>query len=151
MAQLPEGGAMTALRASEAEVLPLLEGRTDRVGIAAVNGPRSVVVSGEADAVAEVAAHVEKTNRLKVSHAFHSPLMEPMLAAFGEAAKALDYQPPRIPIVSTLTGAAATDEELTSPDYWVEHVRRPVRFAAAVETLHERAYAPSWNWAPTRC
>ncbi|QKV98051.1 SDR family NAD(P)-dependent oxidoreductase [Streptomyces sp. NA02950] len=134
MRRLPPGGAMTALRATEEEVLPLL---TDRVGIAAVNGPRSVVVSGDAAEVAAVAAHVEKATHLTVSHAFHSPLMDPMLPEFAEAAKALTYRAPEIPIVSTLTGATAGAEEIGSADYWVDHVRRPVRFASAIGALDE--------------
>ncbi|MFB7664787.1 SDR family NAD(P)-dependent oxidoreductase [Kitasatospora sp. NPDC056138] len=134
MRRLPEGGAMAAIRATEAEVLPLLSGR---VGLAAVNGPRSVVVSGEEDAVLAVAVGFGKSTRLKVSHAFHSPLMEPMQAEFAEVAKAQSYGAPRIPIVSTLTGAPAGAEELGSPDYWVDHVRQPVRFEAAVRALED--------------
>ncbi|MGK5728283.1 type I polyketide synthase [Streptomyces sp. URMC 124] len=134
MRQLPPGGAMAAIAASEADVQPLL---SDRAGLAAVNGPRSVVVSGAEDEVAEIAARFARSSRLKVSHAFHSPLMEPMLADFGRVAKAQEYEAPRIPVVSTLTGAPATAEELCSPDYWVDHVRRPVRFASAMLTLHD--------------
>ncbi|MET7764497.1 SDR family NAD(P)-dependent oxidoreductase [Streptomyces sp. NPDC005393] len=137
MSRLPAGGAMVAVRAAEDEVLPLLTGHEDRISIAAVNGPRSVVVSGDEAAVMELAARFGKTNVLKVSHAFHSPLMEPMLAEFGEAAKARAYHAPDIPVVSTLTGAVAGPQELGSPDYWVDHVRRPVRFAAAVGALEE--------------
>ncbi|MER5549966.1 acyltransferase domain-containing protein, partial [Streptomyces sp. NPDC002589] len=136
MQALPEGGAMVALQATEDEVLPLLDGR---VGIAAVNGPQAVVVSGTADAVEEVAAHFRgqdrKATALRVSHAFHSPLMEPMLAEFRKVAEGLSYEPPKLPLVSTVTGAPATAEELTSPDYWVQHVRGTVRFADAVGVL----------------
>ncbi|MGW1056370.1 type I polyketide synthase, partial [Streptomyces sp. NPDC002521] len=136
MQALPEGGAMVALQATEDEVLPLLDGR---VGIAAVNGPQAVVVSGAADAVEEVAAHFRgqdrKATALRVSHAFHSPLMEPMLAEFRKVAEGLSYEPPKLPLVSTVTGAPATAEELTSPDYWVQHVRGTVRFADAVGVL----------------
>ncbi|MFI1711923.1 type I polyketide synthase [Streptomyces griseoruber] len=136
MQALPEGGAMVALQASEEEVLPLLG---VGVGIAAVNGLRAVVVSGAVEAVEEIADHFRgqgrKVTALRVSHAFHSPLMEPMLDEFRTVAESLSYEQPRTPIVSTVTGAAATAEELTSPDYWVEHVRRPVRFADAVRCL----------------
>ncbi|WP_329072368.1 SDR family NAD(P)-dependent oxidoreductase [Streptomyces sp. NBC_01429] len=135
MSGLPEGGAMTAVRAAEADVLPHLAELPGRVGIAAVNGPRAVVVSGEADAVAEIASRFDRTRPLTVSHAFHSPLMEPMLAEFGDVAKTLTYGAPAIPIVSTLTGALATAEELGSPEHWVDHVRGPVRFEAAMSTL----------------
>jgi len=135
MRQLPAGGAMAAVRADEAEVVRLLSGP---VGIAAINGPKSVVISGAEDAVSDVAAQLGKVTRLAVSHAFHSPLMEPMLAAFGEVASARTFEAPRIPIVSTLTGALATAEELCSPGYWVDHVRQPVRFQGAVGTLDEQ-------------
>ncbi|MGW3202531.1 type I polyketide synthase, partial [Streptomyces sp. NPDC001118] len=139
MQALPEGGAMVALQATEDEVLPLLD---ERVGIAAVNGPQAVVVSGAADAVEEVAAHFRARDRkataLRVSHAFHSPLMEPMLDEFRAVAESLEYADPTLPIVSTLTGTTATAEELRSPDHWVRHVRQTVRFADGVRTLAAR-------------
>ncbi|KAB7838345.1 acyltransferase domain-containing protein, partial [Streptomyces mobaraensis] len=138
MQALPEGGVMAALQATEAEALTLL-GDAQDAAVAAVNGPRAVVVSG---AKATVTAIVEKlreqgrkTSLLKVSHAFHSPLMEPMLEDFRAVVAGLSFAEPRIPIVSTVTGLAATAEELTSVEYWVEHVRRPVRFADAITTL----------------
>ncbi|MFF3920749.1 type I polyketide synthase, partial [Streptomyces sp. NPDC001852] len=138
MQALPEGGAMVAVQATEEEVRPLL---VDGVGIAAVNGPQSVVVSGvEAEAL-RIKAHFEaegrKTTRLKVSHAFHSPLMEPMLAEFRSIASELEYGTPSIPIVSTLTGALVTDD-LSDPEYWVRHVREAVRFADAVKVLADK-------------
>ncbi|MFF2661926.1 type I polyketide synthase, partial [Kitasatospora sp. NPDC058032] len=139
MQELPSGGAMVAVQAAEAEVLPLLAGREDLVGIAAVNGPTSVVISGTEEAVAEVvgllAADGRRTKRLAVSHAFHSPLMEPMLAGFREVAQRVAFAPPALPIVSTLTGQFLTAEELADPEYWVRHVRHAVRFADAVGTL----------------
>ncbi|MEU7410001.1 SDR family NAD(P)-dependent oxidoreductase [Streptomyces sp. NPDC042638] len=134
MAALPAGGAMAALRATEEDVAPHLD---DRVGLAAVNGPRSVVISGAEDAVDALAARFGNGKRLKVSHAFHSPLMEPMLADFAEAAARCSFEAARIPIVSTLTGALADPGLTATAGYWVEHVRRPVRFAPAMTALHE--------------
>ena len=132
-------GAMVALDVSEEEAHRLIGDRTDALGVAAVNGPSSVVVSGYETAVSGLAATVRATGgtvrRLHVGQAFHSPLMEPMLAEFGEIAAGLSYRPPRIPIVSTLTGRSAVAAELCSAQYWVRHVRNTVRFGDAVRQL----------------
>ncbi|WP_190087072.1 type I polyketide synthase, partial [Streptomyces longisporoflavus] len=136
MQALPSGGAMVAIQASEAEIAPDL---SETVGLAAVNGPTSVVVSGVAadvDAVAEKwRAAGRKVSRLKVSHAFHSPLMDPMLDDFRRVLEEVSYEAPATPIVSTLTGHPATADELASPEYWVRHVRESVRFHDAVVAL----------------
>ncbi|MFC9293538.1 type I polyketide synthase [Streptomyces sp. NPDC057011] len=139
MQALPAGGAMVAVQASEEQVLPLLAGREKTVGIAAVNGPKSVVLAGVEADVLEIAGSLGvKFKQLTVSHAFHSPLMEPMLEDFRKVVAGLTFNAPQIPIVSTVTGQEATAEELTSVDYWVNHVRRPVRFADAVATIEAR-------------
>ncbi|MEU1400354.1 type I polyketide synthase [Micromonospora zamorensis] len=142
MQALPDGGAMAALQACEAEVLAALDGVDGRITVAAVNGPTSTVVSGDEAAVEQLVTHWRDTGRrakrLQVSHAFHSPHLDPMLGDFRRAATAVTYHPPQIPIVSTLTGELATTAELTSPDYWVRHARETVRFADAVLALHQR-------------
>ncbi|MDT5041152.1 MAG: hypothetical protein QOE51_2137, partial [Actinoplanes sp.] len=134
MQALPAGGAMVAVQATEDEVTPLL---TDGVTIAAVNGPTSVVVAGVEEEVNAVAARFAKTKRLAVSHAFHSPLMEPMLDDFRAVVAGLSPQAPILPIVSNVTGRLATVEQLTSADYWVEHLRATVRFADGIGWLAE--------------
>ncbi|WP_190181881.1 acyltransferase domain-containing protein, partial [Streptomyces naganishii] len=137
MQELPgDGGAMVAVQAAEEEVVPYL---TDAVSIAAVNGPASVVVAGDEDAVLQIAAVFEgqgrKTRRLTVSHAFHSPHMDGMLEAFREVAEGLSYGVPRIPVVSNLTASVVSGEEIGTADFWVRHVREAVRFLDGVRVL----------------
>ncbi|WP_444544910.1 type I polyketide synthase [Streptomyces camponoticapitis] len=126
MQALPAGGAMVAVEATEEEVAPLL---TDEVGIAAVNSPTSVVVSGAESAVTAVTEHFtdRRTSRLSVSHAFHSPLMEPMLDDFRKVAESVTYDRPRIRLV----------KDMASAEYWVRHVRDAVRFADDVRRLQD--------------
>ncbi|QWF78546.1 type I polyketide synthase [Amycolatopsis sp. CA-230715] len=136
MQALPTGGAMLSVQATEEEIKPLLEGLEDKVSVAAINGPRSIVVAGDEDVIAGFEVSWEwKTKRLKVSHAFHSPRMEPMLAEFQRIAEGLSFQEPRIPVVSNVTGAALNVTEVTDPGYWVRHVREAVRFADGVHYL----------------
>ncbi len=139
MGGLPEGGAMVSVEAAEAEVLDSLASLEGRVALAAVNGPTAVVVSGDEDAVLDVASiwqeRGRRTKRLRVSHAFHSPRMDGMLDEFAEVLRGLSFAPPTIPIVSNLTGEPVSDERLCSPEYWVEHVRRPVRFLDGMRWL----------------
>ncbi|QES04548.1 acyltransferase domain-containing protein [Streptomyces venezuelae] len=138
MDALPPGGAMVAVEVSEAEASAALAGLEDRVAVAAVNGPASTVLSGEEGAVLKLAdawrERGVRTHRLTVSHAFHSPLMEPMVDAFREVVAGLDLHRP------TLAGLPA---EVVDPEYWVRHVRRPVRFADAVARARE-AGAVRW-------
>ncbi|MFH7599977.1 type I polyketide synthase, partial [Streptomyces racemochromogenes] len=139
MQALPAGGVMAAVEASEEEVRELLAGHEDHAGVAAVNGPRAVVVSGTAAAVAAVTGRLDaqgrKIKQLPVSHAFHSPLMEPMLAEFRRAFADVSFATPSLPVVSTLTGRPLPAEEWRSAEYWVRHVREAVRFADAVGSL----------------
>ncbi|WP_219070838.1 type I polyketide synthase, partial [Candidatus Mycobacterium methanotrophicum] len=132
MQALPAGGAMMAVQATEDEVRPLL---TDGVGIAAVNGPSSVVVSGDESAVTAITDQLRdqgrRVHKLAVSHAFHSPLMEPMIAEFKAAAKELTVNAPAIPIISNVTGQLAGDD-FASADYWTKHIRVAVRFADSI-------------------
>ncbi|UYQ66233.1 type I polyketide synthase [Streptomyces peucetius] len=136
MGGLPAGGAMVAVQAGEVEVAESLAGFVGRLEIAAVNGPRAVVVSGDADAVEEWLAGWQgrKATRLRVSHAFHSPRMEPMLAEFEETVRGLRFDEPRIALVSNVTGGLVS-AEVADPEYWVRHVRQAVRFADGVQTL----------------
>jgi acyl transferase domain-containing protein/acyl carrier protein len=142
MQALPVGGAMISLDAPEDEVHAALAGREEEVGIAAVNGPRATVISGDEAAVTELAERFAtegvRTTRLRGSHAFHSPRMEPGLDEFRRVAESVTYGKPRIPIISDLTGVTATDEELADPEYWVRHARQTVRFADAVATARGR-------------
>ena len=139
MGELPAGGVMLAVEASEGEVVESLGGFEGRVSLAAVNGPLAVTVSGEQDAVGELeavwAGRGRRTRRLDVSHAFHSHLMEPMLGGLEAVAEGVAFSAPEIPIVSNVTGRQLTAEEACSPGYWVRHVREPVRFADGVEFL----------------
>ncbi|SEO77475.1 type I polyketide synthase [Amycolatopsis saalfeldensis] len=145
MQALPGSGLMVSVQAAEAEVRPLLAGHEATVSIAAVNGPDAVVISGAEDAVSVIAAAFDargrKTTRLPVSHAFHSPLMAPMLAEFRGVVEGLDLRPPVLPVVSTVTGALAGAELLRSPDYWVRHAADTVRFADAVAALRDAGAA----------
>ncbi|WP_345666373.1 SDR family NAD(P)-dependent oxidoreductase [Streptomyces venetus] len=135
MQQLPPGGAMASVAAGVDVVEPLIAGVAG-VGIAAVNGPASTVVSGDEDAVTVVmdacAEQGVRTRRLRVSHAFHSARMDPMLAEFRSVVEGLEFRDPAIGIVSTLLGRLAGPGELSRAEYWVRQVREPVLFAAAV-------------------
>ncbi len=138
MQSLPANGAMASVMADVMTCEAAIESFSDRAAIAAINGPKSTVISGEAKAIAHVTAQLEaqtiKTKPLQVSHAFHSALMEPMLKDFHKVAASITYHNPQLPIISLLTGKLAT-AEIATADYWVRHVRSPVQFLSAIQTL----------------
>ncbi|MFE5852610.1 type I polyketide synthase, partial [Streptomyces sp. NPDC056500] len=158
MGALPADGAMVSVRAGEEEVRSLLpdrsapahgsavENRSAPVDVAAINGATSTVISGDREAVLEVARELEargrKTRRLKVSHAFHSPHIDPMLEEFERVAGTLSYGRPTVPVVSNVTGRMA-GEEMRTPEYWVQHARAAVRFHDGMRALRQ--------WGVTRC
>ncbi|MBB5917587.1 acyl transferase domain-containing protein/NADPH:quinone reductase-like Zn-dependent oxidoreductase/NADP-dependent 3-hydroxy acid dehydrogenase YdfG/acyl carrier protein [Nocardia transvalensis] len=139
MRDLPPGGAMLAVAAAEDAVADLLAPHRERVALAAVNGPAALVVSGDEDAVEEIAVRAAErgytAKRLRVSHAFHSPRMRPMLAAFAEVCAGLTYRPPALAVVSDRTGRPAAPGELATPEYWVGHIADTVRFGDGVRWL----------------
>ncbi len=132
-------GAMAAWQATADEADEALREYAGRLDLAAVNGPASVVVSGDRDAVLEATASWQARGRkasvLRVSHAFHSAHMDGILAELRDVAAGLTFAAPTVPIVSDVTGLPATEAQLRSPDYWADHARRPVRFTAGVRHL----------------
>ena len=150
MQQLPSGGEMVSVMASELKVQEAIASYTEKLGlvkpnvaIAAINGPESIVISGASAAVEAICSNLElegvKTKRLQVSHAFHSPLMTPILAEFEAVAKLMSYHEPQIPLISNVTGEQASDN-ITTADYWVNHICQPVQFVQSMETLHQQGY-----------
>lgn len=143
MQALSQAGQMVAVQAPEDRAAAAIAGYASDVSLAAINGPKSVVISGAAGAISNVVASLDAegipTQSLRVSHAFHSPLMEPMLADFKRVAERIAFSSPGKDIVSNVTGRLAR-AELATPEYWVRHVREPVRFAEGMASLHERGY-----------
>ncbi|MEP1205831.1 MAG: SDR family NAD(P)-dependent oxidoreductase [Rhizobiaceae bacterium] len=139
MQSLPQGGQMVSAATDESTVRTAI-GTESLVSIAAANGPRSIVLSGESQAVDAVVKRLNlqgvKTTALKVSHAFHSPMMDPILDEFRSVASTVDYKSPNNTLISNVTGEPWDDHQLTA-DYWVEHLRGAVRFADGI------AYAQS--------
>nr|DAB41918.1 TPA_exp: ArzP - PKS (KS, AT, OMT, ACP, TE) [Fischerella sp. PCC 9339] len=143
MQSLPQDGAMAVVFTSKARVVAAIQTYAREVVIASVNGPQNIVISGKREAVNEVIAVLQaeevQTRILKVSHAFHSPLMEPMLATFEQIAKQITYSSPRLDVISNVTGEIAK-REIATPQYWCRHIRQPVKFAASMETLYQQGY-----------
>jgi acyl transferase domain-containing protein len=140
MQALPAGGAMVSIATPEAAVADAVAAHASSVSIAAINGPEQVVIAGAEQSVQAISAAFAmrgvRVRALRVSHAFHSPLMQPMLEAFARVAESVTYERPSMPLVSNLSGKLVTDE-VTAPAYWVRHVREAVRFADGVKGLHE--------------
>jgi malonyl CoA-acyl carrier protein transacylase len=147
MQSLPSDGEMVVVFTNEARVAAAIQPYR-QVAIAAINGPNCIVVSGQRReveaAIAPLQAEGIKTQPLKVSHAFHSPLMQPMLKEFEQVAASIRYSLPQIKLVSNVTGELVTGELMTgaiaTPEYWCQHVCQPVRFAQSLETLHQQGY-----------
>jgi acyl transferase domain-containing protein len=143
MHDAPGTGAMLAVFATEAEVRAAVGGDTE-VEIAAINGPEHLVVSGAREAVERFAARVGDdgimSRPLLVSHAFHSPLMEPILDEFRVVAGDIAFSPPRVPLISNVTGSFFARDAAPDGDYWARHVRRPVRYFPGLQTLVEAGY-----------
>lgn len=141
MQSLPAGGLMAAVFATPERVTEFLQRSGKEVCVAAFNGPQSVVISGAESAVREVltalAAEGVNSKPLVTSHAFHSHLLDPILMPLGSFASGIATRPPRIPLVSNLTGQLADEQTLADPEYWVRHARSPVQFAAGMQTLAE--------------
>nr|UUL70763.1 Malonyl CoA-acyl carrier protein transacylase [Vitiosangium cumulatum] len=135
-------GDMAAVFADESEVLAAIAAHRESISIAAYNGPSEIVISGAREAMREalgaLSARGVKTRKLNTSHAFHSPLMDPMLDEFERVASQIEHHGPRITLVSNVTGRVAGQEVFSNPGYWRQHVRAPVRFSEGLRTLHER-------------
>ena len=143
MQQLPQGGEMLAVMSSVEKVNQLITTYSEKIAIAAINGPESIVISGKSEAIATIKKIFNsleiKTKQLQVSHAFHSHLMEPMLKDFEVIASEITYNQPKVPIVLNITGNLA-DKDITTASYWVNHIRQPVKFAQSMEILHQKGY-----------
>lgn len=134
-------GSMVSVMADEGQVAALIAPYRQDVALAAVNGPKNLVLSGGQESiwrlVETLTAHGLKTRMLTVSHAFHSPLMDPMLEEFRKVASAVSYSAPRLMLISNLTGLPAT-AAIATPAYWVRHAREPVRFAEGMAALYQQ-------------
>jgi malonyl CoA-acyl carrier protein transacylase len=144
MQSLPKDGMMAVVFASEKRIKAAVDSHAKLVSFAAINGPESVVISGESKAVQAVLEDLHadgiRTQPLNVSHAFHSPLMEPILDSFEQTANQLQYHAPKVRLLSNMTGEMIKDDEIPGADFWRRHIRQPVRFLSGIETLYEQGY-----------
>lgn len=143
MQRLPQNGLMAALLADEATVNAVIRPYGDKIAIAAFNGSKNLVISGEKAAIEEATAQLQaqgiKTKFLQVSHAFHSSLMRPIIAEFTEIAQKIDYSVPHLTVISNVTGQPAS-KEIATPHYWVEHIIKPVQFNESLQYLDSKGY-----------
>ena len=144
MQSLPRDGAMAAVFADHQRVTQAIAPFANDVSIAAINGPENIVISGRETALQAILQNLAqagiKASRLSVSHAFHSPLMDTILDAFEQTAGSITFTKPRIPLTSNVTGKVIAFEEISQPSYWRKHIRQPVQFQSAMETLQEQGY-----------
>jgi acyl transferase domain-containing protein len=144
MQSLPQDGRMVAVFADEATVSAVIQSYGDEVSIAAINSPKNIVISGAHRAIEAVAITLEaqgiETRPLTVSHAFHSPLMEPILNEFEEKASQISFQTPNMPLISNLTGQIIQPGDIPDANYWRSHARKAVRFIDGLNTLFEQGY-----------
>ena len=150
---LPHNGAMAVVFANEARVAEAIAPFLDLVAIAGVNGPENTVISGARESVDTLLQHFASrgihTRPLHVSHAFHSPLMEPILDAFEQVAKQVHFKAPRIPLISNLTGQVLEEGEIPDAPYWRRHLREAVRFAPGMRYFLQWAMNSSWSLVQT--
>jgi 8-amino-7-oxononanoate synthase len=141
MEELPSSGGMLAIFSSQAKIAKAIAVYDREVNIAAINHQQNTVIAGNSNTLTVIADQLANldisSTLLEVSHAFHSPLMKPMLGDFRQVAESVTYHLPQIPLVSNVTGKLA-DEAITSPDYWIEHIIQPVNFAAGFQFLIEQ-------------
>jgi len=152
MQKLPAGGAMAAIFASESEVMKSISGFEDKVSIAAVNGPGLIVISGDEHVIDGIVENYQqagiRTKKLQVSHAFHSPLLKPIMAEFRQFIKRINFQSPKLKVISNLTGQIA-DETMADPEYWCNHILAPVAFYKGIQTLEKEKTSINIEIGPT--
>ncbi|WP_019509581.1 type I polyketide synthase [Pleurocapsa sp. PCC 7319] len=143
MQALPPSGKMVAVFASESKVKEVIQGYEGQVTIAGINAPENIVISGQAEVMEQILASLTvaeiESKALKVSHAFHSSLMQPMLADFRQVAAEINYKLPQMDLIANVTGSIGTKDIATS-EYWCRHILEPVKFAVGMQTLHDQGY-----------